>query len=358
MFFCPSPLTCLDMIKEFIVISVPGAATSFFFTGLALKIARRLKLFDAPSRRKIHKKGVPRVGGIALVVSFFACLSLSCFFAGFSPGVKFLLPLVIPALIIVLLGVYDDIKGANAAQKFSFQIICAVLVYCFSVRIDFISIPFAGTIRLGNLSLPLTVLWIVLTINAFNLIDGLDGLLCRIALYAAGSLVVVFFIANDPGSVLVFLLLAGTLIGFLPWNLYPARIFMGDTGSMFIGFIFAVFSMVHYQKGSLAVSLTIPMIILFVPLFDTGWAFVRRVGAGKSPFKSDKRHIHHRIFLKYGDHKKASFVLSTLSGFFSALGVVAVILNPAYRTIFVLFAFVAGLGLILLTRGKQGDVGA
>ena len=345
------------MIRYIIILLISGAVTSFFFTGVVLRIAQRFNLLDTPSGGKIHTKGVPRLGGIALIISFFGCLFLTFFWTNtvICSKIRVLFPLIIPALIIVALGIFDDVKGANAVQKFSVQIACACLVYYFSIRIEYLSVPFLGTIPLGKFSLLLTVLWIVLSINAFNLIDGLDGLLCRVSIYAAGSLAVVFFITGNAGMAFILLLLIGTLIGFLPWNLYPAKIFMGDTGSMFIGFVFAVLSMARYHKGAMAMSLAIPLMILFVPLFDTGWAFLRRVAAGKSPFKSDTSHIHHRFFFKYGDHRKASFVLSSISGGFSALGIIAAFLGPKYRTIFVLLALTSGIGLLVLTREKEEE---
>jgi len=269
---------------------------------------------------------------------------------------KNLFPFLVSVVIIILLGVYDDLKGTGAPQKFLFQIIGALVVYSFVARIMYISIPFVGSVSLGKFSLLFTVFWIVLSINAFNLIDGLDGLLARISIYAAICLAVVFLLKNEKIMAVLLLGLVGSLLGFLPWNLYPAKIFMGDTGSMFLGFIFAVFSMAHSQKGAMVLSMSVPLIILFIPLFDTGWAFIRRVRERKSPFVADKKHVHHQLLKKFGSHRKASFVLSTISGIFSATGVVAAFLDVRYRTFFVLVILSACIFLVFFTFDKASVV--
>ena len=341
------------MIIKLVIICVICAFSSFLLTRMVLYVAKRNNVFDNPSDRKIHDAMIPRFGGIAIVSCFFLFLLLVHFFLFPVSLYKNLSALLVPALIIFVLGVYDDLRGASAPQKFLFQIISALLVYSFVAKITFVSIPFIGSVALGKFSLLFTVLWIVLSINAFNLIDGLDGLLVRISLYASVSLAVIFFLKNENVIGVLLLGLAGSLLGFLPWNLYPAKIFMGDTGSMFLGFVFAVFSMVRSQKGAMVLSMSIPLIILFIPLFDTCWAFLRRIKEHKSPFVADKKHVHHRLLSKFGNHKKASFVLSSISGIFSVFGIVVAFLDVKYRTFFVLFALLLGVILILITKEER-----
>lgn len=318
-----------------------------------LILARRKGWFDAVNERKAHHREIPRLGGIPMVLSFLICFGIACFFIrDRNHHLGNFAALYIPSLIILFLGIYDDFRGTNAYQKFFFQIVSAMIVFHLSYRIQYLSIPFMGTVRLGSvLSYFLTVLWVVFAINAFNLIDGLDGLLARIALYASLSMCVIFTIRGQIFLAGITLLLSASLLGFLPWNLYPARIFMGDSGSMFLGFIFAVVSMATSQKGPVAMSMAVPVLIAIVPFFDTLWAFGRRAAQGKSPFKADMDHIHHRIFRKTGDHRKASFFLSSLSGLFSLIGICAAFANPRYRAIIVLGAFFAG--ILILQRMRK-----
>ena len=341
------------MIFKLVIVCVACGLGSFLLTGIILHIAKKKNIYDNVSDRKIHNRDIPRLGGIAIVSCFFLSLLLIHFFLFPVFSYKNLSALLVPAMIIFALGVYDDLRGASAPQKFLFQILSAILVYSFVAEIKYISIPMVGSVPLGKFSLLVTVFWIVLSINAFNLIDGLDGLLARISLYASISLVVIFFMANEKILGTLMLAQAASLLGFLPWNLYPAKIFMGDTGSMFLGFIFAVFSMVRSQKGPVVLSMSVPLIILFIPLFDTGWAFFRRIKEGRSPFTADKKHIHHRLLDKFGSHKKASFVLSTVSGVFSALGIVVAFSSVRYRTFYIFLALLLGLVLILVTKRER-----
>ena len=220
-------------ILKVLVLSVAVGTVSFVATYSVIKIAYRLSLEKPERVQNVHKRHIPRLGGIAIVISFFIGLLLVLFLGFPNTLRKSFLPLYIPLMIIIFLGIYDDVKGTNALQKFFFQIICGLIVYQFSFKIKLISVPFVGSVALGNLSLPFTVLWIVLMINAFNLIDGLDGLLARIAMYASLSFSFIFFYRNDSFMGVLFIMMAAILAGFLYWNLFPAKIFLGDTGSMF-----------------------------------------------------------------------------------------------------------------------------
>jgi len=336
-------------VRLFISLSLVSFFLSFFGTWVVWSLAKRKKWFDVVNERKAHHREVPRLGGIPLVASFMVCFGIVILLAsrGKMPHGSFTY-LYIPFLIILFLGIYDDFKGANAYQKFFFQIISALIIFHLSYRIQFLSVPFSGSVRVGVFwSYFLTVLWVVFAINAFNLIDGLDGLLTRIALYASLSMLVIFFVRGQSFLAGITLILSAALLGFLPWNLYPAKIFLGDSGSMFLGLVFAVLAMASSQKGPVAMSMAVPILIVIVPFLDTLWAFIRRIMHGKSPFKADMGHIHHKIFMLMGDHRKASFILSSLSGLFSLIGIFAAFASPRYRGFIVGLAFLIGIVLFL-----------
>ena len=341
------------MILKFIILFVFSLVMCFVLTWVALKLAIGKGWYDYPGERKIHAVNTPRLGGIAIVASFFLSVFLGWLIlrASFNVPRNFLL-LYLPAIILVFLGIFDDLKGANAVQKFFFQIVCGIIVYHLSFSIRYLSLPFIGSVKLGILSPVITVLWVVFVINAFNLIDGLDGLLVRIALYASVSLGVIFYMRSEIGLMIAVLVVVGVLLGFLPWNLHPAKIFLGDTGSMFLGFLFAVFSMATSQKSPLSMSLLVPVMIIMIPLTDTFWAFVRRIKKGQSPFKADQSHVHHYLLSFFGSHKKASFVLSSLSGLFSGIGIIASEINVRYRPVLLIAALIFCAWLIFYWKTK------
>jgi len=341
------------MLFKIVALIIMSTGFSFFFTYLVIRLSSKKVVGQGERNRALHSDFVPRSGGIALIVSFLFGLGLMKIL-NFShkPLTEFIL-LYLPLSIIVFLGVYDDLKGANAIQKLFFQCVCALFVYHFSFQIRYLSFPFIGSIRLGRLAPFVTVIWIVLLINAFNLIDGLDGLLSRIALYASLSFLFVFYHRHDMVMVLVFVLIASILAGFLYWNLYPAKVFLGDTGSMFLGFVFAVFSIYSSQKSSVAFSLSIPLVILIIPIVETVTSFLRRLANGKSPFKADFEHIHYKLLNRFESHKRASFVLSSLSGLFSALGTIFIFVGVKYRTLLVLIVIV-GVTLLFFYGSRKG----
>ena len=341
------------MLLEYFILFAFSTATCFALTWLVLKIAIGKGWYDDPGERKIHSVKTPRLGGIAIVASLILSVLLGRLILreSFTVPHNFLL-LYLPATILVFLGIFDDLKGANAVQKFFFQIVCGMIVYHLSFSIRYLSLPFIGSVKLGVLSPVVTILWVVFVINAFNLIDGLDGLLARIALYASLSLGVIFYIRNDIGLMLLALIMVGSLLGFLPWNLYPAKIFLGDTGSMFLGFLFAVFSMATSQKNPLSMSLLVPVVIILIPLVDTSWAFLRRIKKRQSPFKADQSHVHHYLLSLLGSHKKASFVLSSLSGFFSGIGIIVSKMNVRYRPVVLIAALLLCAFLIFNWKTK------
>ncbi len=302
-------------------------------TPIVARLAHRVDAIDLPGEaRKIHKAAIPRIGGIAVVLGFFAPIVGLAIYSNriswllYGSDARMVTSLIAGSLGIVALGVYDDIKGAGAKLKFAVQIAVAVGMWFGGFRIEFLTLPVAGSVDIGLLSMPLTVLWMVGVINALNLIDGLDGLATGTSLFAVLVLFGVSF--ADHAALLCVLLasLGGALVGFLFFNFNPAKIFLGDSGSMFIGLILATASIWTQRKGATAAALLIPILALGLPLLDTGLAVIRRVGRGQNPFRADREHLHHRLLDLGLSHRGAVLTLYTLSGIF-ALGALAMLDN-------------------------------
>jgi UDP-GlcNAc:undecaprenyl-phosphate GlcNAc-1-phosphate transferase len=284
-------------------------------TPLIRRLAYRFGALDhGLSSRKIHGRPIPRLGGIAIVIAFYVPLVALLLFHS-DVGTFFLaerdhaIGLFAGGLAIALLGLYDDLRGAGAARKFVVQFAVAGFLYHLGFRADLLANPFGEPLRLGWVSLPFTMLWIVGVINAMNLIDGLDGLAGGVALVAV---VTTFLISLQRGHPLMMLFssaLAGSIVGFLFYNFNPASIFMGDTGSMFLGFILGATALQTSQKASTAVAVLIPAIALGVPIADTLLAIGRRAIRGRPLFQADKEHIHHRLMAMGLSHRQAVLVL-------------------------------------------------
>jgi UDP-GlcNAc:undecaprenyl-phosphate GlcNAc-1-phosphate transferase len=301
-------------------------------TPIVRRLAHRFGALDhARSSRKIHGQPIPRLGGIAIVIAFYAPLTALLLFHG-GVGRMFIdershaIGLFVGGLSIAALGLYDDLRGANAWKKFAVQFLVAGLLFELGFRFDVLANPFGEPIKLGWANLPITMLWIVGVINAMNLIDGLDGLAGGVALVAVVTTFLVSIQRGHPLMMLFSSALAGSIVGFLFYNFNPASIFMGDTGSMFLGFVLATTAMQTNQKASTAVALLIPCIALGLPIMDTLLAIGRRALRGRPLFQADKEHIHHRLMDRGLTHKQAVLVLY---GFCIFLGATALVLTYA-----------------------------
>jgi UDP-GlcNAc:undecaprenyl-phosphate GlcNAc-1-phosphate transferase len=302
-------------------------------TPLVRSVAARFGVLDhALSARKIHGRPVPRLGGIAIVAAFYLPL-VALFFFETEVGRLFLaernqaLGLFVGGILIALLGVYDDLRGAGAKLKFLVQFLVAGLVYYLGFRINSVANPFGESIQLGWMGLPFTLFWIVGVINAMNLIDGLDGLAGGVGLVAVTT---TFLIALQQGHPLMILLcgaLAGAILGFLVYNFNPASIFMGDSGSMFLGFVLAASAIQSNQKSTTAVAVLVPAIALGLPILDTLLAMSRRAVRGRPLFRADKEHIHHRLLALGLSHKQAVLVLYGLCLLFGAVALMLTFAN-------------------------------
>jgi UDP-GlcNAc:undecaprenyl-phosphate GlcNAc-1-phosphate transferase len=264
-------------------------------------LAHRSGALDhALTTRKIHDRPIPRLGGIAIVLAFFAPL-VALLFVDTGAGRLFLAHpekaagLFAGGAAIAALGIWDDLRGANAKTKFLVQFAVAGLMYALGFRIDHIASPHVGPIHLGWFGLPFTVLWIAGVINAMNLIDGLDGLAGGVALIAISTTFAIAVMKPEPLMVVFTAALGGAVLGFLFYNFNPASIFMGDTGSMFLGFVLATTSIQTNLKSSTTVAIVVPIIALGVPIADTLLAMARRAARGVPLFSGDRGHIHHRL---------------------------------------------------------------
>ena len=279
---------------------------------------------QARSTRKVHARPVPRLGGIAIVVAFFTPLT-ALLVVDSGVGRQFLanrdlvLALFLGGSAIALLGIFDDFRGSGARLKFTVQFAVALAMWGVGLRIESITWPFGPPLQLGVLSLPFTLLWIVGVVNAVNLIDGLDGLAGGVAFFAAGTNLILAVARGDVLMALCMAALAGAVLGFLVFNFNPATIFMGDTGSMFLGFVLATVSIKTSTKSGTAVAMIVPVIALGLPIMDTLLAMSRRAFLGRRMFDADRDHIHHRMMSQLNlSHRDAVLALYGLSILFGA----------------------------------------
>ena len=302
-------------MRTYAVVFVLSLVVSLLATPLARRLAIRFDALDqGGGARRLHVGEIPRLGGVAIFLGFFVPVAALLLYdnriaAAFKEDLSLVLGLFLGGAAIFALGVYDDLRGANSRQKFLVQFAVAAGMYALGFEITVVANPFGDLIHLGWLSLPVTLLWIVGISNAMNLIDGLDGLAAGVAFFALAT---VFGVAFVQGSVVMIVLataLGGAVLGFMPYNMNPARIFMGDSGSLFLGFVLAITSVKASQKSATAVSLLIPIVALGLPIADTFLAMLRRLVHGKSLFTGDKDHIHHRLIAKGLSQRNAALVL-------------------------------------------------
>ncbi|MCC7384176.1 MAG: undecaprenyl/decaprenyl-phosphate alpha-N-acetylglucosaminyl 1-phosphate transferase [Deltaproteobacteria bacterium] len=336
----------------YVVAFALAMAVAAGLTPLVARLAYVVGAVDHPGEaRKIHTRAIPRIGGVAVVVAFFApIIGLAIYTNDISDLIyadsRLVSAMILGAAGILALGIYDDIRGADAKLKLAVQVTVAVGLWVAGFRIDLLGVPLLGAVATSYLSLPLTVLWVVGVVNAVNLIDGLDGLASGVALFAA---VVLFGLAFVDRAVLLAVFccaLGGAIVGFLFFNFNPAKVFLGDSGSMFLGFVLATISLWTQRKGATAAVLLIPVLALGLPILDTTLSVVRRVGKGQSPFHADREHLHHRLMALGLSHRNAVLTLYTVSGVF-ALGGLAMLDNDTTRRAIAL-ATVAVVVLILV----------
>ena len=296
---------------------------SFLMTPVVKTFAYKVGAIDVPKdARRMHKVPIPRLGGLAIFIGFIVSILL---FVKITPEMKSIL---LGAVIIVVLGVVDDIMALPALLKFVVQIVAALIPALSGVQIIAFSNPniFSDNLYwvLGNLSIPFTVLWIVAITNSVNLIDGLDGLANGVSAISATTMLVIALVGGQSQVAIVLAALVGACVGFMPYNMNPAKMFMGDTGATFLGYILATMSIQGLFKYYAVISFVVPFLILGLPIFDTSFAFIRRIAHGQSPMHAGRSHIHHRLIDMGLNQKQAVATLYVIS---AILGLSAVVLT-------------------------------
>jgi UDP-GlcNAc:undecaprenyl-phosphate/decaprenyl-phosphate GlcNAc-1-phosphate transferase len=327
-----------------------AGGSSVVLTYVVRQRARHARLFDRTDARKLHRSEIPRIGGVAIVLS--VALTLVALAALGGPGIftssgNGLLVVLGGGLAIHLLGLDDDLWQVPARWKFIIQIVIALTVYALGVRVTTLSLPFVGVVQLGAVvGLLFTVLWLVGITNAFNLIDGLDGLASGAALFALTTMFVVASANGRPSAALVILILAGATAGFLVYNFHPATIFLGDSGSLFLGFMLAGVGLLSAQKSSTVVAVAIPVVSLGLPVLDTSLAVFRRFLRRQPIFAADRGHIHHRL-LGYGLSPRT--VVLSLYAACAVLGLCAMLLVNEGGHVVVVLTLV-GVGVLIAVQ--------
>ena len=292
---------------------------TYLLTPQVMKLAVKAGAMDAPDARKVHTSPIPRMGGLAIFAGFVFAVLASMHVS------REILGLLIGGTVIVMVGIVDDMKPLSARVKLIGQIAAAWVMVGFNVRIDWLSNPFGEEmLYLEMFSVPFTVLFTVSMINVVNLIDGLDGLAAGVSSIAAVTILLVALQQNIWVVAILTAALAGSALGFLHYNFNPARIFMGDTGSMFLGFMLAGISVLGTVKSAATIALIVPVVAMGLPILDTAFAIIRRYTNGQPIFKPDKGHLHHRLLALGLSQKQAVLLMYAISG---CLGVSAIVLT-------------------------------
>ena len=295
--------------------------------------------------RHLHSSPLPRLGGVAIFLSFSACMAVAAFWVvGHRPlqspfFLRTMVTILVPAALVFLLGVYDDLRGAGPYFKFSVQGIAAAMLFMGGLRIVNIPVLFGDRALPWYVGLPFTVLWVLAITNAFNLIDGLDGLAAGSALF---STLVAFVVALLTGHSLVTFMtiaLAGAILGFLRFNFNPATIFLGDSGSLFIGFVLSALALAGAQKAPTIVAVAIPVVSFGLPILETALSIIRRLIGGRPVFTADREHIHHKLLQHGMTHRQVVILLYGVSAIFALL------------SLFLLWPTGSSLGLVLAVLG-------
>ena len=328
--------------------------TSFLCTPFAKRLAEKIGAIDVPKdNRRMHKKPIPRLGGFAIFMGFF--VSTMVFTFNFIDLKVY--GILVGAMIIVALGMADDVLALKAKFKFLIQILAVTVPVVCGVRIEWFPNLFGDS---AYISLPLgwsiavSIVWLLAILNAVNIIDGLDGLACGVSSIMTISCLAILILLEAPQVAVIAAALAGACMGFLPYNMNPAKIFMGDTGSMFIGYMLASLSIMGLFKAYAIVAFFVPVLLYLLPIFDLMFAAVRRVLTGHSPMQADKSHLHHKLIAIGFSQRQA---VAILYGIAAILGFCAVLMatdhfKRAFLIIGVAFVFIL-IGAFVLYRKEK-----
>lgn len=321
-------------MKTFFALFIFSMCVSLVLTPIIRRLSERFGLLDEPrDDRRVHRKAMSRLGGVAIFIAFIAALVPLAFHDNLLTQVvrdhwPQLFAVLLPSTLVFLLGVYDDLRGASASFKFIGQGLAATIFFAMGGQIEALGVPFVGTVHLPlAVSFIITLLWVIGITNAFNLIDGVDGLAAGSALFASLVLVIISLWLGHPLVSVVTLVLSGALIGFLRYNFNPASIFLGDSGALFVGFTLATLSIESSQKASTAIVVAIPILAFGLPVIDTGITILRRFLSGQPLLQGDKEHIHHMLLERGWSQRR---VVLVLYGFSAFLGLLALLFLGNY----------------------------
>lgn len=316
-------------MRTYIGIFVIATLSSLVLTPILRRLCQRYGILDEPrDDRRLHVRAMPRLGGVAIFFSLLLALAGLPFLENLltqalAPQVPRLFITLVPATLVLLLGIYDDVRGAKPLVKFAGLALAGTLLYAMGGRIVAVSVPFIGLVTLKPVfALFITVFWTVAISNAFNLIDGVDGLAAGAALFASVVIFIVSLLFGNPIVTVVSLALTGALVGFLRYNFNPASIFLGDSGSLFVGFTLAALSVTGSEKASTAIAVAIPVMAFGLPVVDTSITMARRFISGKPIFRGDREHIHHMLLARGWSQRQVTLVLYAVCAGFGLLALV------------------------------------
>lgn len=342
------------MLSFTIILSfILAFAVAFATTPFVKELAKKVGAVDKPDEaRRVHKKPMPLLGGLAIFYGFAVSVLCLCDIDLSVRG------MILGSLVIVITGIFDDIYSLHPLAKLAGQVLAAIIIVLHGVIIHRISMPTiiapSGVIELGFLAVPITVIWIVAVTNAVNLIDGLDGLAAGVSSIASMTLFCIALIASENNIALITAALAGACFGFMPYNFNPAKIFMGDTGAMFLGFILSTVSIMGVFKAYAIISFIVPFLVLGLPLFDTGFAIFRRMKNHKPIMGADRGHLHHKLLDMGFTQRQTVGILYLIC---TVLGLSAVVLIGAGAVralVLVLAIIVAMIIAYLIIRKNDG----
>lgn len=318
-------------------------AVCFVMTPLVRSFAVKVGAVDVPKdNRRMHDHPIPRQGGLAIFLGFLVAVVL---FADLDRQVQGIL---LGSVIIVTVGAIDDIVPLPALLKFAVQIAAAGVAVAFGVRIEFIANPIfwsdTEVISFGVWSIPVTIFWIVGITNSINLIDGLDGLACGVSAIASLSILVISMVLRQANVAVLLAAILGACLGFIPYNLNPAKIFMGDTGALLLGYVLSTVSVVGLLKFYTIISFAVPILALALPIFDTSFAIIRRLLKGQNPMSPDRGHFHHRLIDMGLSQKQAVAVLYAIS---AVLGLSAVLITTTDEMKALIFVFAFCVAIVI-----------
>lgn len=289
---------------------------SLVFTPLVKKLAFRIGAVDHPNERKVHQRVMPRLGGLSIFLSFLIGFMI------FLPDTMTAWPVLIGAILITATGVLDDLFELTPKAKLAGQLLAAGVTVLGGIKLEFVTMPFTDErIEFGYLAIPITIIWIVAITNAINLIDGLDGLAAGVTAIALLTISGLAVTMGNPLLALIGFMIFGSTLGFLVFNFYPAKIFMGDTGALFLGYMISVLSIMGLFKNVAIFSLIVPIIILGVPILDTVFAIIRRIVQKKPISAPDKFHLHHCLLRLGFTHRQTVILIYAMSAMFSIMAI-------------------------------------